>query len=131
MKDKILTHREKCAEVVDFSLLIDRVLLATENRWQYHGFRHTFTAVTSCGFPHLDSARRMAACHWETTPHAAQIARISWFDRYRLLWHPSPAAFFEFLAERFLILSIRFGGCATWFLIAQSRFFEQPAAARD
>ncbi len=39
--------------------------------------------------------------------------------------------FFELTAERFLLVSIGFNGCTVWFLIAQSRFLEQPSTTRD
>ncbi|ELY98554.1 hypothetical protein C480_21199 [Natrialba aegyptia DSM 13077] len=39
--------------------------------------------------------------------------------------------FFEFFVERLLFVSLSFSGCTAWFLMAQSRFFEQPPATRD
>jgi hypothetical protein len=61
--------------------------------------------------------------------HAARArpGRISWFDRYRLLWRPSLAAFLsELVAELFLLGFVSFGGYSVGFLIAQFRFFQQP-----
>ncbi len=42
-----------------------------------------------------------------------------------------PPLFFEFFVERFLFVSLSFSGCTAWFLMAQSRLFEQPPATRD
>jgi hypothetical protein len=41
-----------------------------------------------------------------------------------------PRRFFEVVAELFLIGFLGFGGCAARFLIAQTRFFQQPPATR-
>ncbi len=71
----------------------------------------------------------MAACRAETT--RLNLHRFLGLIDTDYCGVHLPPLFFEFLAERFFHLSICFSGCTAWFLLAQSRFFEQPPAARD